>query len=168
MSKRIKNMTAAALIAAMYVVLCYAQNLLFPDSASFAIQFRAAEALMVLAFFTPAAISGLSVGCFLFNLSFAGALPLDILVGTAATALAAWAMYAARNVTVKGCPLLGLLMPALFNALLVGWELNVYVGGGFWFNGLCVAIGELAVLLTLGTVLYYALKRRNLHQRLFG
>ena len=45
--------------------------------------------------------------------------------------------------------LFALLMPALFNALLIGWELALYIGGGFWFNALYVAIGEAAVLLTL-------------------
>lgn len=167
MKRNAKNLAIAALIAAIYVTLCHFQNLLIPGSASFAIQFRAAEGLMVLAFFTPAAIPGLSLGCLLFNMSFAGALPLDVPVGTAATALSAWMMYASRNVTVKGCPALGLMMPALFNGILVGWELDLYMGGGFWLNGVYVAIGELAVLLTLGNLLYFALKKRGLHSRLF-
>jgi uncharacterized membrane protein len=59
-------------------------------------------------------------------------------------------------------------MPALFNAILVGWELTVYIGGGFWLNALYVAIGELAVLWTLGWLLYGIIKRRNLAARLFG
>ena len=61
--------------------------------------------------------------------------------------------------------MLGVLLPAITNALLVGWELSVYIGGGFWLNGLYVAIGELAVLLTLGTALYYAVKKHK--NRLF-
>lgn len=167
MKKRTKELVVAALIAAIYVALCHFQNLLIPGSASYAIQFRAAEGLMVLAFFTPAAIPGLSLGCLLFNMSFAGALPLDIPVGTAATALSAWLMYATRKLTVKGCPVLGLLIPALCNGVLVGWELSLYMGGGFWLNGVYVAIGELAVLLTLGNLLYFALKKRGLQGRLF-
>lgn len=158
----------AAMIAACYVVLTYLQNFLFPDSASMAIQFRASEALCVLAFFTPAAIPGLTIGCLLFNISYAAALPLDFLVGTGASLLATSAMWLTRKVTIKGFPLLGLLMPALFNGLLVGWELAVYIGGGFWFNAVCVAIGEAGVLLTLGTLMYYALRRRNLDTKLFG
>ena len=167
MNRKARNIAIAAQMAAIYVVLCYLQNVIFPDSASFAIQFRAAEAMMVLAFFTPAAIPGLSLGCLLFNLSFAGALPLDILVGTAATALSAWLMYALRKITVKGFPGLGMLMPALCNGLLVGWELDFYIGGGFWLNAVCVAIGELGVLLTLGTALYFAIKKRGLDSRIF-
>lgn len=156
-----------ALIGALYVALTHLQNLLIPGSATWAIQFRASEALCVLALLTPAAIPGLTLGCMLFNLSFAGALPLDFLVGSLATALATGGMYALRRVTVKGYPLPAMLLPALSNALLVGWELSVYIGGGFWLNALYVAIGEAAVLLTLGTALFYALRTRGLDKRLF-
>ena len=76
-------------------------------------------------------------------------------------------MYLSRNVKIGGYPWLGMLLPALFNAVLVGWELTVYIGGGFWLNALFVAIGEAAVLLVLGTALYYFILHRNLHNRLF-
>ena len=163
MTQKVRQMVRAAVIGALYVVLTHLQNLIFPNSASMAIQFRASEALCVLAFFTPAAIPGLTVGCLLFNLTFIGSLPLDFLVGTLATLGATASMRLLRRL-----PFLGLLMPALWNAFLVGWELSVYIGGGFWLNALYVAIGEAAVLLTLGTALYYALKSRNLHTRLFS
>ena len=166
MRKKQRNLARAALIAALYVVVTHGQNLLFPNSASMAIQFRASEALCVLAFFTPAAIPGLTIGCLLFNIAFP-ALPLDFLVGSLASLTASWVMWATRKVTIKGYPILGMLMPALTNAILVGWELTVYIGGGFGINALFVAIGEIAVLLTLGNVLYYALKVRHLDTRLF-
>lgn len=168
MNKRARFLAHSALIGAMYVALTYMQNLLIPDSATWAIQFRVAEALCVLAFFTPAAIPGLAIGCLLFNISYAMALPLDFLVGSLATLLATWGMYLTRRLTVGELPVLGLLLPGLFNAFLVGWELTVYIGGGFWVNALCVAIGEVAVLLTLGAGLYYAMTRRGLVKRLFG
>ena len=168
MKKKTKYIASGAVIAAMYVALCYLQNFLLPNSASYAIQFRVAEALCVLALYTPAAVPGLTIGCLLFNISFAGALPLDPVLGTAATALSVGSMYFTRNLTVRGYPLLSLLMPAFWNALLVGWELTVYIGGAFWLNARYVAIGELAVLLTLGTALYYAIKARHLDVRLFG
>lgn len=157
MKRNTRFLTQSAIIAALYAVLTWMQNLLIPNSASWAIQFRASEALCVLAFFTPAAIPGLSIGCLLFNLTFAAALPLDFLVGTAASCLAALAMYKLRK-----WPLLGLAMPALFNGILVGWELDLYIGGGFWLCGAQVAVGELAVLYTLGCILYYAIRGRKL------
>ena len=168
MRNHARHLAHAAIIAALYAVLTHFQNILLPNSASFAIQLRMSEALCVLAFFTPAAPLGLAVGCLIFNLTFAAALPLDFLVGTIATYLAAKAMWLTRNITVGKLPLLGMLMPALFNAVLVGWELSIYIGGGFWMNALYVAIGESAVLLTAGTVLYFAMKRRNLDTRLFS
>ena len=128
MRKRSRFMAHSAIIAAIYTVLCYLQNFILPGSASWAIQMRAAEALSILAFFTPAAIPGLGIGCLLFNLSFAGALPLDFLVG---------------------------------------WELTVYIGGAFWLNALYVALGEWIVLLTLGTLLYTAIRKRGLDSKLF-
>ena len=166
--KKLRYLTHGALLAALYVALTYLQNALLPGSATWAIQFRAAEALCVLALMTPAAVPGLTVGCLLFNISYAGALPLDWLVGTAASFFSTGAMWLTRKWTVKGYPLFALLMPALFNAALVGWELSVYIGGGFWLNALYVAIGEAAVLLSLGSGLYYAMKQRHLDVRLFG
>ena len=70
-----KFLAQGAILAAIYVGLTYLQNLLLPNSASWPIQCRVSEALCVLAFFTPAAIYGLSIGCLLFNLSYAMALP---------------------------------------------------------------------------------------------
>ena len=168
MSKNVRHLTHAAIIAALYAVLTHMQNILLPNSASMAVQFRVSEALCVLAFFTPAAIPGLTIGCLVFNITYAAALPLDWVVGSLASFSAAWIMWRSRKVTVKGYPLLGLLMPAVTNAVLVGWELTAYIGGGFGINALYVAIGEAVVLLTLGTGLYYAMKRRKLDARLFG
>lgn len=161
MNQKVRNMVYAALIAAMYAALTHLQNVLFPGSATMAIQFRVSEALCVLALFTKAAIPGLSIGCLLYNLTSVGALPLDPIVGTAATLIAVGGMYLMRNVRI-GKFLPALLLPALSNAFLVGWELTVYIGGGFWLNCLYVAIGEAAVLLTLGSLLYAVLKKRNI------
>ena len=168
MNQKTKNITHAALIGAMYFALTHLQNLLLPNSATWVIQFRASEALCVLALFTPAAIPGLTIGCLLFNLSFAGALPLDWLAGSFATFLACGSMR-----LLKRFPLLAMTMPAWFNALFVGWELTVYLGettfamAAFWLNALYVAIGELAVMFTLGLLLYRYLNRSGLGRRIF-
>ena len=163
-----RHIVYGAMLAALYVALTHLQNLLLPGSATWAIQFRVSEALCVFALLTPAAIPGLTIGCCLFNLSYAGALPLDFLIGSLATLLATLAMWLLRKVTVKGYPLPAMLMPAIANAILVGWELTVYIGGGFVLNAVYVAIGEAVVLLVLGTALYYAMKKRGLDQKLFS
>ena len=162
-----RHLAHAAIIAALYAVLTHFQNILLPGSATWAIQLRLSEALSILAFFTPAAPLGLAIGCLLFNLTFSAALPLDFLVGTVATYISGKVMYFTRNLTLKGYPLLGLLMPAVFNGILVGGELAVYISGGFLLNAVYVAIGEAVVLLTLGSVLYFAVKKRKLDKRLF-
>ena len=168
MTKSTRYLTQAAIIAALYAVLTHLQNLLLPGSATWAIQMRLSEALCVLALFTPAAVPGLTLGCLIFNITYAAALPLDFVLGSAATLLAAQGMWLTRKVTVHGYPLLAMLMPAIANAILVGWELTVYIGGGFGLNALYVALGEIAVLLVPGTILYYALKKRGLENTLFA
>lgn len=166
MKKRTHTLTQGAVIAAAYVAVSLLQNLLFPGTASMAIQCRVSEALCVLALFSPTAITGLALGCLLFNLVTAAALPLDWFIGTAATVLATMGMYYFRKICIGKVPLLSLLMPALANGLLIGFELTVYMqGSSFWFNAGCVAVGELVILLTLGTILYFAL--RPLQHRLF-
>ena len=165
--KHPRKLAQGALIAALYIVLTHAQNMLFPESTTMAIQFRLSEALCILAFYTPAAIPGLTLGCMLFNLTSGSALPMDFLVGSAATALATAGMWLSREVKLWKLPLVGLLLPALTNSILVGWELAWVIGGGFWFNAICVAIGEITVRLLPGTALYLAIQHRSLSRLLW-
>jgi uncharacterized membrane protein len=81
MKKRIRMLIYGALIGALYIVLTHLQNIAIPGSATWAIQCRLSETLCIFAFFTPAAIGGLTVGCMLFNLTYSGALPLDFVLG---------------------------------------------------------------------------------------
>ena len=168
MAKHTRHLAHAAIFAAIYAVLTHFQNILLPGSATWAIQLRLSEALNILAFFTSAAAPGLALGCLIFNLWYSAALPLDFLLGTLATYLGCKGMWLTRKMTVKGLPVPGLSFPAITNAVLVGWELSVYIGGGFWINALYVAIGELTVLYIFGTALYVVMKQRKLDVRLFG
>ena len=161
-----RYITQAAAVAALYFIINFLQNLLLPGSTSLAIQFRIAEALCVFALFTPAAMPGLGIGCLLFNLMSAGSLPLDFLVGTIATLLAALLMYRLRQVKLGAYPLLSLLMPVVCNGLIIGCELTVYLGSPLLLNMLYVAIGEAAVILTLGSALYFVFEHHA--GQLFG
>ena len=51
---------------------------------------------------------------------------------------------------------------------MVGWELSLYIGGAFWVNALCVAIGEMIALLIPGMLLWGLLNRKDLGNRLFA
>ena len=106
MRSKTRLIVHAAIMAALYVVLTHLQNALFPNLTNMAIQYRASEALCILAFFTPAAIPGLTLGCLVFNITSGAALPLDFLVGSLATLLATAGMRATRRVTIGNLPLL--------------------------------------------------------------
>lgn len=86
MNSKTKYLTNAAFIAAMYVVLTYLTNMV--GLANGVIQVRLSEALCVMAYFTSAAIPGLTIGCFLSNL-LTGCVIFDIIFGTIATLIGA-------------------------------------------------------------------------------
>ena len=75
MKHTVRSLVRGAVFAALYAVLTFLQNLLLPGTTSAAIQFRLSEALCIFALFTPDAIWGLTLGCFLFNLLVPGSLP---------------------------------------------------------------------------------------------
>ncbi len=171
-NKRNHNLATGAIIAALYAAVTYAQEILFPGSASAAVQFRVSEALTVLALFTPSAIPGLTVGCAISNLIFMGALPLDVLLGSLATLLAAFCMHRLRDFTFRGIPLAALLMPAAFNGVIIGLEIEIFFIEGpfnplsFLVQGGCVALGELGVCFTLGLLCYKMIKNKKLQKYL--
>ena len=159
-----KNLVVAAATAALYAVLT-----LFPglNMLSFgAIQFRVSEALCVLPLFSPAAVFGLTAGCFLSNiLSSAGML--DMVFGTAATLLAASCTYYMRKLPTP----VALIPPVVFNGVIVGWMITYFYTdtAGHFFKVLCwnmftVAAGELGVCFLLGLPLAKYLKK---HKNIF-
>ena len=163
--KQVLWLTQAAVIAALYAALTVLQGVIAPGTASMAVQFRVSEAMTLLCCITPAAIPGLTLGCFLANFLFMDALPLDMLLGSLATLLAGLAMYLLRNIQWKKLPLLAALMPAIFNGVIIGLEIEIFfIDGPFHFTsflvqGGLVALGELVVCFTLGLLLYKALDR---------
>ena len=141
----------AALIAAIYVVLTYFINAF--NLASGAIQVRISEALTILPFFTPAAIPGLTIGCFLSNL-LTGCLPMDILFGSLATLLGAVGSYCLRKYKW-----LVPLPPIVANTLIVPYVLAYVYGaeGSIPFFMITVGIGEVISCYVLGGILLNAL-----------
>ncbi len=173
MKNRNRRIAYIAVVAALYAALTYAQNLLLPGSATMAVQFRVSEVLNVLALFTPLAIPGLTIGCIISNLySIGSGLPLDMIFGSIATLGATSCMYFLRKVKIAKYPFLSMLMPALWNGVIIGWEIEYFfIDGpfewtGFLTQGGFVAIGELAVMLTLGTVLYFIIDKRKIKKEI--
>ncbi|MDO5733204.1 MAG: QueT transporter family protein [Eubacteriales bacterium] len=91
MKLNIRSVSQAAIIAALYCAL----TLVIAPIAFGPLQFRVSEALMLLTACMPAAIPGVTLGCFLANLLNPNNLgPIDIFGGTLATFLAAILTYA--------------------------------------------------------------------------
>lgn len=167
MNKRQKQITLlihGALIAAIYAAATYAISAI----AYGPVQFRISEALTVFSVFTPAAVPGLTVGCILSNISSPYGV-WDIIFGSGATLLAAVSARALRRITFKGIPVLSILMPVVFNALIVGAEITFFFpsdGGAslsaFAVSALQIGLGELAVCLLGGIPLYIAISKTKL------
>jgi uncharacterized membrane protein len=169
-SKKNHGLAVGAVIAALYVVLTYAQEMIFPNSTSMAVQFRLSEALTMLCVFTPYAIPGLTVGCMLTNIMTVGVLPTDIILGSLATFLAGVCMYKFKSFTVKGLPVLSALMPAIFNGVIIGAQIEMfYIEGPFNFISFLtqagfVALGEFVVCFTLGLLLVKTIKNKKIEK----
>lgn len=173
-NRKVQFIVQSALIAAMYAALTYAQNFILPGTTSAAVQFRVSEALNILALFTPTAIPGLTIGCVISNLYNIGSgLPLDMIFGSLATLGATLCIYFLRGVKIKNYPLPAMLMPAVWNGVIVGWEIETFFVDGdfiwadFFVQGGLVALGELGVMLILGTLLYFVMIKRKLDKKLF-
>lgn len=162
----------AAVIAALYTVL----TVVIPAISYGPVQFRLSEILTILPLFSPAAIPGLTLGCFLSNLfgltmgaNVAGAW--DLLFGTFATLIASVLSYKLRDIHFFKFPVLSFLSPVLLNAVIVGGELAItmFSGKPMWFF-ICmgeVGLSELFSVGIGGTFLYLALKKSNASQTIF-
>ncbi len=166
--KRTMFIVESAVIAALYAGLTYAASML--NLAYGSIQFRFSEALTILACFTPAAIPGLTIGCFLGNITSPYGI-IDIVCGTFATFLAAVLSYTTRKVTIKKLPLLSPLFPVLTNAVIVGIEITLFMPEGFkiqafLINAMQIAIGQLLMCYGLGLLLYNVIKKTKIDKRI--
>lgn len=156
--QRLKYITDAACIAAIYAALTYLGG--FFGISYGLIQVRFSEALTILPLFTPAAIPGLTIGCFIANI--ASFNWIDMIFGTFATLIAALLTYLLRNVKIKKLPVLAILPPVLTNALIIGVELSIFFPFGFLVSALSVGGGQLIACYGLGLPLYLALKSRKI------
>lgn len=157
-----KHYAQIAMVATLYTVV----TLVLAPLSYGPIQVRVSEALTVLPLIWQPSIISLAIGCFLSNLigvHMGTTGPIDIVVGTLATFLAAVCTYKFRNRKVKGVPLLSLLMPVLFNGVFVGLELawmlnpdNIPTMAVIY--GVQVAIGELVAVI-IGWLILPMLKR---------
>lgn len=150
-NKETKFITEAAVIAAIYTVLV----LIFQYTSFGPIQFRIAEALTILPYFTSAAIPGVTIGCFL-SAVLTGADILDMVFGSLATLIAAILSY-----QLKRHKFLVPIPPIVVNALVVPWVLRFAYGEAqpIHLMMLSVGAGQLAAAGVLGMILLFALDK---------
>ncbi len=159
--KRAVFLAQAGVIAAAYAALTYVCALW--GLAYGEVQFRFSEALTILPLFTPAAIPGLTLGCFIANIGSPFGI-IDMLLGTLATLLAAIAVYLVRKVRWKNINFLAPLFPVLSNAIIIGLEISWFMPEGLTWAGflaaaVSVGLGELVVCYGLGLPLSILLDR---------
>lgn len=161
-----RRITAAALIAAIYAALSLA---LAPFSFG-QVQVRVSEALTMLCVFNPAAIWGVTLGCFITNLIgvLMGANILgfvDVFTGTFATFAAAFLTYKLGSFRTKGFPLLSSIPPVILNGVIVGSELFIFLMPAAANFGVLlgligsVALGEVISCTIIGSLLVRTLER---------
>lgn len=157
---KVKQITTAALVAALYTVLTYISSVMGLSSG--AIQLRFSEALCVLPVFTPYAIPGLFAGCAISNF-LAGGVILDVVFGSIATLVGAimtrWVFKRRQNV------ILSLFMPVVSNVLIVPWVIKIAYGaeGTVPFFMFTVGLGEIISCVVLGYLLYKVLQGKVKH-----
>lgn len=155
MNKKVKYLTQAAMIAALYVVLTFIASAF--GLANQAIQVRFSEALTILPAFTPAAIPGLFIGCILSN-TLTGCALYDIIFGSIATLIGALGTYA-----LKKHKYLTPVPPIVANTIIVPFVIKyVYrMEGTVLFFMLTVGIGEIISCGVLGLLLFTALEKQK-------
>ncbi|MCI8296861.1 MAG: QueT transporter family protein [Lachnospiraceae bacterium] len=150
--KNVYLLAYGAAIAAIYVTL----TMVFAPISFGPIQFRISEILCVLPFFTPAAVPGLFLGCFLANL-FCGAAVLDVVFGSLATLIgAAGSLYLGKKSRWLVC-----LPPILANTVIIPWVLRYAYGSTdlIPFAMVTVGVGEILAIGVLGNMLLFTLDR---------
>ena len=150
------------MIAALYTAIC----LVFAPISYGPVQIRLAEALCLLPVLGIDAILGVTVGCFLSNIIASS--PIDAVIGTFATFLAALATYKFRGVRTFGLPILSSMMPVIFNGLIIGAEITFLFMGTpatwaiFFMNMLTVAAGEVISCVILGNLIVKTIEKNKL------
>lgn len=151
------NITRAAIIAALYVLLTYLSYSFGLSSG--AIQIRLSEILTILPAFTVSAIPGLFIGCLLSNL-LTGATLLDIIFGSIATLLGALGTYLIGKKNKYLAP----LPPVIANTAIIPFVLHFsYNLNPIYLFFLTVFAGEFISCYLLG-VPFYIFMKKNSHR----
>lgn len=151
-----KKLLKVSLVAAIYAVITY---VLAPISFG-AVQFRLSEVMTLLAFIDPLYVPALTLGCGIANL-FSPAGVIDVIVGTAATFIATFAMSKSKNVIIAS------LYPTIVNAVMIGAMLYYAFNLPLVLSALQIGAGEFVVVTLIGVPIFKLLSRdKNLKNML--
>jgi len=152
MNNQIKNLVLNALVASIYFVLVFVFNFLSFET----IQFRIAEAILIVVFFNKKLAPGLVLGTFIANFVFSPFGLIDALIGTLASLLAIILM-----IIFKKIPFVSLIFPALTNGIIIGVMLSYIYQTPLIVNFFLVFLGEFVVMYTIGLVFYLTINKRE-------
>ena len=145
---KVKDLEFQTMLASMYVVLVFVFSFMSFEM----IQFLIAEVLLIFIFFDKKSIVGLTIGTFVANWLMSPFGIIDALFGSLATALSLIAM-----ILLLKFKIIALLMPALFNGLIIGLMLVYFIDLPFLPTFGWIFLGEAVVMLGIGYPLYHLL-----------
>ena len=150
-----KRLAKLAVVSAIYVALTLSLSFMAYGN----IQFRIAEALMLLCFYKKDYGISLILGCLIVNL-FSPMGLVDVVFGTLATVVAVALIYISPNIYIAS------LMPVVSNAIIVGAEIWWAFDMPFAISALEVAAGEFVCVSILGVVLFKVLEKNSRFMRM--
>lgn len=157
-----RKITLISCVAAIYAVL----TILLGDLSYAGIQIRISEALMILCLLRKEYCLSLTLGCVIANLF--SPLPLDILFGSLATAIAGILMYLlgnnGRNEKLY-IAIIASLFPVITNAFIVSAELYFFMSYPFWVSVLQISVGEFISCAILGNILLFSIRKNKAFYR---
>ncbi|WP_294156527.1 QueT transporter family protein [uncultured Clostridium sp.] len=153
----IKRLVRTAVIAALYAVL----TLVLAPISYGSVQFRISEIMVLLAFFDPFYIGGLTLGCFVANILGPNGM-VDAVFGTIATFISVYAISITGKYIKNGRIAIAVasLWPTIFNGLIIGWELNYLYQVPLILSMLEVAAGEIVVVTIVGVPVMNLIKSK--------
>ena len=150
-----KRLAKLAVVSAIYVALTLSLSFMAYGN----IQFRIAEALMLLCFYKKDYGISLILGCLIVNL-FSPMGLVDVVFGTLATVVAVALIYISPNIYVASH------MPVVSNAIIVGAEIWWAFDMPFAISAIEVAAGEFVCVSILGVVLFKVLEKNSRFMRM--
>lgn len=165
--KKLKDMIEISLIASIYTVLTFFSAIFGVAYSGF--QFRISEILVVLPVVSPNAILGLSLGCFISNLSSPFGI-IDVIFGSISTLIASILTRLLKDIKVKGIPILAPMPPVIIGAIYVGLMVSYFNLGKFYLPlfltvFINVFFSQFIVCYVLGVPFLKMIEKRKIYKR---